>query len=112
VPAQIGAADDELVDIAGLRVRREKELARACRRLTGELGVAWAAVLARRPGPVVDEHFEHHDKGFLQAVARHLADVASAKTALSAPAHRRIRSSSLPPARTAPATSAPSARRS
>jgi len=78
----LGASDDEMVDIVTLRVGREKELARSCRRLTIELAQAWVAVLAARPGPVVSEHFEDHDMQLLRAVAKGLAELAPATTAL------------------------------
>ncbi len=78
----LGACDDELADIVTLRVRREKDLARDRRRLIGELGTAWAAVLAARPGAVVNEHFEHHDMELLRAVAGSLVDLAAETVAL------------------------------
>ena len=78
----LGASDDELVDIVTLRGRREKELARDRRQLVNELGAAWAAVLAARPGPVVSEHFEHHDMELLRAIAKDLTGLSPAKVAL------------------------------
>jgi Ser-tRNA(Ala) deacylase AlaX len=78
----LGARDDELPEIVALRLEKEKELARAVRLLGDELAAAAAAELAARPEPVVDRHWPDRDMGFLQLVARRLAEAAPGKAAL------------------------------
>ena len=78
----LGARDDELPEIVALRLEKEKELARAVRLLGDELAAAAAAELAARPEPVVDHHWPERDMGFLQLVARRLAEAAPRKAAL------------------------------
>ena len=78
----LGAGDDELPEVVALRLEKEKELARAVRLLGDELAAAAAAELAARPEPVVDRHWPDRDMGFLQLVARRLAEAAPGKAAL------------------------------
>jgi Ser-tRNA(Ala) deacylase AlaX len=78
----LGAGDDELPEIVALRLEKEKELARAVRLLGDELAAAAATELAARPEPVVDHHWPDRDMGFLQLVARRLAEAAPGKAAL------------------------------
>jgi alanyl-tRNA synthetase len=68
----LGAADDELIGAAELRIEQVKDGARTVRRLEEELATALAHQLAARPGPVAFEHLGRHSLPFLQRVAREL----------------------------------------
>ncbi len=66
----LGAADDELVAIAELKLEQLKEAARRQRTLASQLAGAVAQNLVSCNGPLADAHFDDVDLGFLQQVAR------------------------------------------
>ena len=68
----LDAADEDLPQVVGHRLEREKTLARDCRRLLEELATTAAEALVARAGPVVTESWEQHDMRFLQAVGKAL----------------------------------------
>lgn len=78
----LDTGDEQLVEIVTLRLNREKELARAVRRLGEELAEAAAARLRAQPSDLVDAHWQNRDMTFLQKVARSIAETAPEKRAL------------------------------
>jgi alanyl-tRNA synthetase len=80
--AILDSGDDDLPDVARLRVDREKQLARDRRRLLGELAEAEAASLAALPDPVVARHWDDRDMEYLQRLGRRLVEVATSGAAL------------------------------
>jgi len=66
----LGAADEELVAIAELKLEQLKEALRKQKALAAQLAEAVADHLAHRDGPLVEAHFDDADLGFLQQVAR------------------------------------------
>jgi alanyl-tRNA synthetase len=76
------AGEDDFVPLVERRQGELRELERRLRATAGELAAAAAAGLAARPTALVDAHFEGRDAGFLQQVARELARLAPATTAL------------------------------
>jgi alanyl-tRNA synthetase len=78
----LDTGDDELVDIVGVRLTREKELARTARGLAEELADRAAAALADRSETVVDADWDERDMAFLQRVARTLVEAAPEKCGL------------------------------
>ena len=77
----LDTGDDELTGIVTVRLAREKDLARTARRLGEELADATAAALMQCADPVVEQHWEERDMGFLQRVARTLVESAPDKCA-------------------------------
>ena len=71
----LGAADDELIAAAELRIEQVKDGARTVRRLEDELTVAIAHKLAGRTEAVSVEHVGNHDLSFMQRVAREFASL-------------------------------------
>jgi alanyl-tRNA synthetase len=80
--ALLDAGEDDFVPLIGRRLGELRELERRLRATVGELASAAAAALAVQPPGVVDAHFEERDGAFLQQVARELARLAPATTAL------------------------------
>lgn len=78
----LDTGDEQLVEIVTLRLNREKELARAVRRLGEELAEEAAARLRAQPSDLVDAHWQNRDMTFLQKVARSIAETAPEKRAL------------------------------
>jgi Ser-tRNA(Ala) deacylase AlaX len=78
----LDSGDDDLAGVMGIRLAREKSLARANRVLAGELARHVATDLAASDEPVADGHWDDRDMDFLQTVARRFAEVAPAKRAL------------------------------
>ena len=64
------SADDDLPQVAALRIAREKELAGENRRLLAELAAACAEKLLVGDHRVVRGHWPRHDMGFLQQLAK------------------------------------------
>jgi Ser-tRNA(Ala) deacylase AlaX len=77
-----GAADDELVSIAGLKLDQLQEASRHARWLTGKLAESAAEALAGRREAIVAEHFDGVDAGFLKQVAQRFSTLAHAGAAL------------------------------
>jgi len=71
----LGAADDELIGAAELRIEQVKDGARTVRRLEDELTVAIAHKLAGRTEAVSVEHVGNHDLSFMQRLAREFASL-------------------------------------
>ena len=78
----LDAGDDDFVPLVARRQDELRELERRLRSTAGELAAAAAAGLAARPSGLADAHFEGRDAGFLQQVARELARLAPATSAL------------------------------
>jgi alanyl-tRNA synthetase len=78
----LDTGDEQLVEIMTLRLNREKELARAVRRLSEELAEAAAARLRAQPSDMIDAHWRDRDMTFLQKVARSIAETAPERRAL------------------------------
>ena len=78
----LDAGEDEFVPLVERRQGELRELERRLRATVGELASAAAAAFAVQPPGVVDAHFEERDGAFLQQVARELARLAPARTAL------------------------------
>jgi alanyl-tRNA synthetase len=74
--------DGQLIEVARLRLGREKELARTVRRLGEELAEAAATKLCGHPSDLVEAHWQDRDMAFLQKVARLIVDGAPQKRAL------------------------------
>lgn len=66
----LGAADDELVDIAGLKLEQLKQAEKDLASLRGELGDLRLADLLAQSGPWVSAHYDGVDMPFLQRLAR------------------------------------------
>jgi Ser-tRNA(Ala) deacylase AlaX len=80
--AALGAADDDLIEVAGLRSEQVKALERRVRGLAEALAAALAETLAGRRGSVVEEHFVGYDMPFLNALAREITRRAPGKALL------------------------------
>ena len=80
--ALLDTGDDEIPEIVTVRLAREKDLARAARRLGEELADTTAAALAQSADPFVERHWVERDMGFLQRVARNLVEAAPDTCAL------------------------------
>lgn len=80
--ALLDTGDDELAEIINIRLSREKSLARTARRLGEELADTVASKLSQSTNSVVEAHWQERDMGFLQRVAKTLADAAPDKAAL------------------------------
>jgi Ser-tRNA(Ala) deacylase AlaX len=76
----LGAADAALADAVAARLEQHRELEKRVRQLEDEVAGMQMAALAARPEPVVEQHFEGKDAGFLQRAARQLVAMAPAKT--------------------------------
>jgi len=68
--------------VIALRLNREKELARAVRRLSEELADAEAATLCSEESSLLDTHWQGRDMAFLQRVGRSIAESAPDRCAL------------------------------
>jgi alanyl-tRNA synthetase len=80
--ALLDTGDAELPDVVGLRLAREKELARSVRLLSEEIAELAARELAGRSDRVLDAHWQDRDMSFLHNVARRLRVEAPDKSAL------------------------------
>ncbi len=69
----LGASDDELADIAELKLSQLKQASRQQRALEERLAEAAAEALAGRVDSVVEVHFDDADAGLIQRVARRFA---------------------------------------
>jgi alanyl-tRNA synthetase len=78
----LGAPDEELPEIAELKLGQLHAAERRIRGLEEALAAASAGALAGAPGRVVAAHFDDVDVAFLQRVGRLLAAAAPAKVAL------------------------------
>jgi len=78
----LDTGDEKLSEVVALRLDREKELARAVRRLTEELADAAAATLCAEGSPLLDAHWHDRDMAFLQRVGRSIAEAAPDRRAL------------------------------
>jgi Ser-tRNA(Ala) deacylase AlaX len=78
----LDAGEDDFVPLIERRQGELRDLDRRLRATVGELAAAAAAALAARTETVVEAHFEGRDAAFLQQVARELARLAPARTAL------------------------------
>jgi len=78
----LDTGDEELPEVVALRLKREKELARATRLLAEELADHAAMDLASDPSDVVEAHWRDRDMAFLQRAARRLTQAAPRKRAL------------------------------
>ena len=68
--ALVGAADEELAGVVGLKLGQLKQASRRQKALAGHLADAVADGLVGRDGPLVEAHFDDADMGFLQRIAR------------------------------------------
>lgn len=75
-------ADEELVEMARLKLDRLDEAERRARRLEGELAGATARRLASDGSGVIEAHFDDTGGGFLNRVAQGLLELAPARPAL------------------------------
>ena len=80
--ALLGAPDDELAEVAELKLGQLHAADRRIRGLEDALATASAGALAAGAARVVTAHFEDEDVAFLQRVGRLLAAAAPAKVAL------------------------------
>lgn len=78
----LDTGDEKLGEVIALRLDREKELARAVRRLSDELADAEAAALCSEASPLLDAHWRGRDMAFLQRVGRSILETASDRRAL------------------------------
>jgi Ser-tRNA(Ala) deacylase AlaX len=78
----LDTGDEELPEVAALRLEKEKDLSRAVRLLSEELADRVAADLASQKPKVVHGHWQDRDMAFLQRVGRTLATAAPEKRAL------------------------------
>jgi Ser-tRNA(Ala) deacylase AlaX len=78
----LDSADDDLPEIVGLRIDREKRLARDRRRFAEELAEAVATAMAETNETVVARHWDDGDMEFLQKLGRRLIELAPGKVAL------------------------------
>ena len=78
----LDTGDEKLSEVIALRLDREKELARAVRRLSEELADAEAATLCSEESPLLDTHWQGRDMAFLQRVGRSIAESAPDRRAL------------------------------
>ena len=78
----LDTGDEELPEMVALRLNREKDLARAARRLSEELADASAATLVADGSSLLDAHWNDCDMVFLQRVGRSIAETAPDRRAL------------------------------
>ena len=78
----LDAGEDDFVPLVERRQGELRELERRLRATVGELAATAAAGLAARQSDPVDAHYEGRDAGFLQQVARELARLTPATSAL------------------------------
>jgi alanyl-tRNA synthetase len=78
----LDTGDEKLAEVVGLRLDREKELARAVRRLNEELADGAAATLCADDSPLIDAQWQDRDMAFLQRVGRAIVESAPDKRAL------------------------------
>jgi alanyl-tRNA synthetase len=78
----LDTGDEQLSEVIALRLDREKELARAVRRLSDELADVAAATLCAGDARLLDAHWQDRDMAFLQRVGRTLAEAAPERRAL------------------------------
>jgi len=78
----LDTGDEKLSEVIGLRLDREKELARTVRRLSEELADAAAVTLCADSSPVLDAHWPERDMAFLQRVGRSIAEAVPDRRAL------------------------------
>jgi alanyl-tRNA synthetase len=78
----LDTGDEELPEMVALRLNREKELARAVRRLSEELADTSAATLVADGSSLLDAHWNDRDMVFLQRVGRSIAENAPDRRAL------------------------------
>ena len=78
----LDTGDEKLPEMVALRLDREKELARAVRRLGEELADAAATNLCADASPLLDAHWQDRDMVFLQRVGRSIAEAAPEQRAL------------------------------
>ncbi len=78
----LDTGDEKLSEVIALRLNREKELARAVRRLSEELADAAAESLCASGSPLLDAHWHDRDMAFLQRVGRFIAESAPDRRAL------------------------------
>jgi alanyl-tRNA synthetase len=78
----LDTGDEKLSEVIALRLDREKELARAVRRLSEELADAEAATLCSEESSLLDTHWQGRDMAFLQRVGRSIAESAPDRRAL------------------------------
>jgi Ser-tRNA(Ala) deacylase AlaX len=78
----LDTGDDKLSEVIALRLDREKELARAVRRLGEELADVAAATLCADDAQLLDAHWQDRDMAFLQRVGRTIAEAAPDRRAL------------------------------
>ncbi|MEM6794741.1 MAG: alanyl-tRNA editing protein [Acidobacteriota bacterium] len=78
----LGAADDELVQIARGKLDQLKEMGRQRRRLLGELAELLIDRLRAEGAPLVERHFDGVDLGFLGSLGRGLCTEESRQVAL------------------------------
>ncbi len=77
-----GAADDELVTVAGLKLDQLQQTSRNVKWLTGQLAESAAEALAGRDQALTAEHFDGVDAGFLRQVAQRFSAADHAGMAL------------------------------
>ena len=65
--------DEDLVEVAGLKLNQLKQAGREIKQLNGRLAEATVAHLATRQEKLVESHFEETEMSFLQQVARGFA---------------------------------------
>jgi alanyl-tRNA synthetase len=78
----VGTGDDELAEVIELKLGQLQAAERHARGLEEELSSAVAAGLASQQGSFVEAHYDDRDAGFLQRVARQLADARPDLTAV------------------------------
>ena len=78
----LDTGDEKLSEVIALRLDREKELARAVRRLSEELADAEVATLCSEESSLLDTHWQGRDMAFLQRVGRSIAESAPDRRAL------------------------------
>ena len=78
----LDTGDEKLTEVVALRLDREKELARAVRRLGEEVADAAAAALRADSSPLLDAHWQDRDMAFLQRVGRTISETAPDRRAL------------------------------
>jgi Ser-tRNA(Ala) deacylase AlaX len=78
----LDTGDEQLPEVVGLRLDREKELNRTVRRLIEDLADAAAKSLCADDTPLLDAHWQDRDMAFLQRVGRAIVESAPDKRAL------------------------------
>ena len=76
----LGTPDEGLAGALEARLEQARNLERRVRSLEEEVADGLVAALAARPGPFAAHHCEDKDAGFLQRIARQLAEAAPGKT--------------------------------